>query len=318
MISPSKSIFGAEKMAKIPVLVTFFNRPAILEKLFSAICENKEIEVFFAADGARNREDKNKIEACWNLVDKYFGQISDSHKLIRSQNYGCKMAMISNINWFFDLNDFGIILEDDCIPNPEFFKTVGTALIQTPRDSKYISISGSDYLPSNLNKNSGVFRESIFPQVWGWGSWANKWQYYKEDIPDSSEIVLSAATQLYGTEKSLRKMYFENIFNMRFKEVNTNIIDTWDYSLTATAWRHKFNTLQINGNAIVNSGFGEFATHTKSSAPSWVPVDYSSKKRDFSHAIDLDLEADSWIATNVYNCQLKEFVKNEIKKIVRI
>lgn len=304
-------------MKKIPVLVTFFNRPAILEKLFSAIQDQENIELFFASDGARNAIDRKAIDECWALVEKYFKKSPESHKFSRSSNLGCKKAMIGNIDWFFESNDFGIILEDDCVPNEDFFRIVGSALVEIPENSKNISISGSDYFPNKLNSNQTKFRESIFPQVWGWGTWAKQWKKYELEIPDREIIVSSAANLLFGDRFSIKKKYFENIFNMRFQEINSGRIDTWDYSLMATAWRLGLTSLQINGNLIVNSGFGSLATHTKNLAPDWVPRDYSNSIRNNRELPEIDLEADRWIATNVYNCNFTEFMKNEVKKVIR-
>jgi hypothetical protein len=104
---------------------------------------------------------------------------------------------------------------------------------------------------------------------------------------------------------------------MRFQEINSGKIDTWDYSLMATAWRLGLTSLQINGNSIVNSGFGSLATHTKNLAPDWVPRNYSNSKRTSGVMPKLDLNADRWISTNVYNCNLAEVIKNEVKKVVR-
>jgi len=317
MIWRLKSIYGAGNMKKIPVLVTFFNRPTILEKLFNSIQNQNNIEVFFASDGPRNKSDQENIDECWALVEKYFKKVPESHKLSRATNFGCKRAMIGNIDWFFEINPYGIILEDDCVPNSEFFRTVGSALHDFSANSKYISISGSDYFPSSLNSNQFSFRQSIFPQVWGWGSWAAKWKFYLPEIPDSKTIVSSASKKLYGNKYSTRKKYFENVFNMRFEEIDKGKIDTWDYSLMATAWRNDMTSLQVNGNLVVNSGFGLLATHTKNSAPDWVPKDYSNASRPKNDAPALDLASDKWVASNVYNCNLTELVKNEIKKVIR-
>jgi hypothetical protein len=104
---------------------------------------------------------------------------------------------------------------------------------------------------------------------------------------------------------------------MRFQEIDSGKIDTWDYSLMATAWRLGLTSLQINGNLIVNSGFGSLATHTKNLAPGWVPRNYSNSTKTSGVLPKIDLEADRWISTNVYNCNLAEVIKNEVKKVIR-
>jgi homospermidine synthase len=37
------------------------------------------------------------------------------------KNPGCKYAVSSAITWFFENEENGIILEDDCLPNQSFF-----------------------------------------------------------------------------------------------------------------------------------------------------------------------------------------------------
>lgn len=304
-------------MRKLPVLITFFNRPAILEQLFRVIGDRGDVQFFFAGDGPRNRDDQSKIDACWALVDKYFGNIPSNRKLERESNLGCKIAMKQNIDWFFDLNKFGLILEDDCIPNNNFFKYLGQALIDFEYSKRIMCISGSDYVPANINHSTGLFRESIFPMVWGWASWAKKWELYELEISDHKEVVSMTADQLFGSKNSFKKIYFENSFNMRFSEVNKGVIDTWDYSLLASMWRNNFKCLQVNANLVVNSGFTLEATHTTLAPPHWVPMDYRSPVSESTIISDYDRESDLWLTGNVYNCTLLDLLKNEVKKVIR-
>ena len=41
--------------------------------------------------------------------------------LFREKNLGCKLAVSSGIDWFFENEGMGIILEDDCFPSQSFF-----------------------------------------------------------------------------------------------------------------------------------------------------------------------------------------------------
>ena len=304
-------------MKKLPVLITFFNRPAILEQLFIAISKRNDIQIFFACDGPRNEIDKSKIEDCWILVEKYFGKVPSSRRLERNANLGCKNAMKQNIDWFLDLNAFGLILEDDCIPNNDFFKYLGQALLNFENSKNLMCLAGTDYVPYKFNNSQGLYRESIFPMVWGWATWAKKWKYYELEIHDYEETVALAANRLFGTKSTLKKFYFENSFSMRFHEVNRGIIDTWDYSLLASMWRNDLKSLQINANLIINSGFTLDATHTKIAPPHWVPTDYSFPKSESIILSDYDSRPDIWLATNVYNCTLVDFFKNEVKRVIR-
>jgi len=304
-------------MKKMPVLVTFFNRPSILEQLLIVLNRRSDLELFFSCDGPRDTFDEQKIQECWAIVEKYFPNVDQNRKLERKHNLGCKDAMKGNIDWFFDQNEYGLILEDDCIPNEDFFKIVGRGLVDFQSSSKIMCISGSDYLPNQIQRSKTTFRESLFPLIWGWGMWANKWKLYQLEIPDHREIVNLASDQLYGPKPSPSKYYFRNVFNMRFSEVNSGRINTWDYSLTASIWRQGFMSLQSNANLILNSGFGKEATHTTSSAPAWVPTKFGKVEASGKKQQSYENISDMWLAKNVFNCSLKESAKNEIKKLMR-
>jgi len=304
-------------MKKLPVLITFFNRPANLEQLLQAVSKRDDIEIYFACDGPRSEIDETKIESCWRLVHKYFGNVPPNRKLERGTNLGCKIAMKQNIDWFFNLNEYGLILEDDCIPNDYFFKYLSHALVQFEKSQNIMCIAGTDFVPSKFHDSQGLFRESMFPMVWGWGTWASKWNYYELEIDDHREVVGIAANKLFGSKNSLNKMYFENSFNMRFLEVNHGVIDTWDYSLVASVWRNDFKCLQINANLVVNSGFTADATHTTLVPPDWVPTDYRFPRSESSLLSDYDAGPDIWLTKNVYNCNLVDVLKNEVKKVIR-
>jgi len=304
-------------MSKTPVLFTFFNRPEHLKELFKVVSKRTDVDPYFACDGPRNVGENELIDKCWELVEKYYPNTPAIKKLQRSQNLGCKLAMVGNIDWFFSENPFGLILEDDCIPNNDFFKYIGNALEDYKDHTNLMSISGTDCIPKNLNPSTKLFRESMFPLIWGWGTWANKWKHYRLEIEDHLEIVEDASVEIFGSKYSLDKVFFKNVFNMRFGEVNKGLIDTWDYSLIASTWRRKFKVLQVNGNLITNIGFGIQATHTKSKPPTWVPRNYM-KPVSFSSDLEPYNEYfDQWMSTNVYNCHSFEYFKNNLKKLAK-
>ena len=55
------------------------------------------------------------------IVEKYINWEADIKTLYHKKNNGCMKGVSSAINWFFDNEDEGIILEDDCVPHPDFF-----------------------------------------------------------------------------------------------------------------------------------------------------------------------------------------------------
>lgn len=304
-------------MMKTPVLITFFNRPDNLATLLSSIADRNDLDFYLASDGPRNQIDKNQIEQCWKLVDLYLPEVNVSKRLMRETNMGCKYAMKENIDWFFTKVNQGIILEDDCIPNSDFFLYTITALKNFESCEEIFGISGSDFIKSCSKEFETTFRLSIFPMVWGWATWASRWNQYQLEIPDAKVLTDNVANRLFGKKSYLEKWYFRNVFRRRFYEVNNNIIDTWDYSLVASMWRNEQKFLQLNGNTIINIGFDTQATHTKGTPPGWVPKSFSNTISKDLNVADYTNLNDLWLVNNVFNCNPKEVVKNIVKGFIR-
>jgi hypothetical protein len=273
--------------------------------------EHPELIIFFACDGPRNLKDHRLIEECWSAINEIFGDIPNSRILKRDHNLGCKIAMKENIDWFFKNVNQGVILEDDCLPAKNFFKIMAQALDKFSDSPEYISISATDVNFSS-SRSDFTFRPSAFPMVWGWATWAHKWNLYSLEIPDRIEITKYASQEIYSDKKFIKRIIFESVMKFRFYEVEKNRINTWDYSLTASAWRNKLKTLQINGNLIINNGFTDDATHTKGSMPSWVPTVWE-KPNENGIVQQYDHLLDEWMIKNVYHCTLSEVCKNLIK-----
>lgn len=301
----------------LPVLVTFFNRPSTLERVLEAIFEISDLEVFFAADGPRNLEDKLNLERCWELVDKYFPNTPPVRKFARNTNCGCRVAMTQNITWFFDLVPHGVILEDDCLPNANFFKVQQILLQDITVARNFISISGSRVVIPGQQISAFQVTPSVFPMVWGWGTWANTWKKYIPEILDASEITAQTSRKLFPNKSQwLERKLFQDTFNARFREVNVGYIDTWDYALTATAWRENLSSLHMSANSIINIGFGSLGTHTVLKAPNWVPTRFEEFETNGGIIGDWNLNRDTLIAKLVFNCTLTDFSKNQIKRVL--
>ena len=298
-------------LVELPVLVTFFNRPDTLNALLSKISSIKGLNLFFASDGPKSHQDKSNVEECWKLVKLWFPDNPESQRLIRSTNRGCKLAMKENMDWFFSQNPYGVILEDDCSPHHEFF-TQMYQVLRDPTMSKFMTVSGGNYLGESFASP----RLSVFPMIWGWGTWSQNWKLYSLEISDAKDIINFPIKRLWNNQWSLNEIFFRDNFSKRFSEVERGQLDTWDYSLTASSWRHKKLNLHLGGNLVINSGFNSLATHTIYNPPSWVPLNYSIQPLELNSIDEYSPILDKQLARIVFGCTFKSFFKNQIKRIV--
>jgi len=141
-----------------PVLFLIFNRPDTTQKVFDAIREAKPAKLFVAADGARANkpDDELKCSASRKIIEMIDWEC-DLQLLYRDENYGCRIAISSAIDWFFENVDEGIILEDDCLPSKSFFWFCQELLEKFRDDERVMQINGNYYLDGLIE-----FKESYY------------------------------------------------------------------------------------------------------------------------------------------------------------
>ena len=115
---------------KTPVLFLFFNRPDTTTRVFSVIREAKPARLFLAADGARYEKEgeRDLCRETRSTVEEMIDWPCEVHRLYREENLGCRVAVSSAIDWFFEHVEDGIILEDDTLPSSSFFRFAETML----------------------------------------------------------------------------------------------------------------------------------------------------------------------------------------------
>lgn len=225
-----------------PVLFIVFNRPDKTERIFQRIRAIKPKYLYIAADGPR--EDKEK-ELC-NEVRKIVSNVDwecEAKFLFRNENFGCSRAVISAIDWFFQNEEYGIILEDDCYPDLSFFPYCSELLTKYQGDTRVMMISGS-----NLGMESGdsSYFFSKYGQIWGWATWKRAWAKFERTV-NIDDVNLRFDS---NKEKNYWRKNFSRII--------------WDVQWAVySVWKNNGVAILPNVNLISNIGFGFGATNYK-------------------------------------------------------
>lgn len=109
-------------MLSTPVLFIVFNRVQTTQQVFDRIKQVQPKYLFVAADGPRP-DKPDDIQKCAD-TRKIIEQIDwdcELKTLFREENRGCGYGPAEAITWFFEHVEYGIILEDDCLPSLSFF-----------------------------------------------------------------------------------------------------------------------------------------------------------------------------------------------------
>ena len=250
--------FSPPNKLKTPVLFLVFNRLDTTIQVFESIRKAKPPRLYIASDGARETV-VGEFEKVKEIRDYLISNIDwkcEVKTLYRDNNLGCKYAVSSAIDWFFDNEEMGIILEDDCLPSQSFFWYCEELLIRYENDLRIWHISGNNFNKKKYNKYSYSFSRSI--HIWGWATWRDRWSKYDVKIKDFK----------YFDENKIIKDIFDskknqNYWYLIFKNVHEGLIDTWDYQWVFTSWVNSGISIFPKHNLVTNIGFGPEATHTK-------------------------------------------------------
>lgn len=239
------------------VLFLVFNRMDTTKQVFEAIRQAKPPRLYIAADGARETKEgeAEKVQAVRDYVMENIDWDCEVKTLFREKNLGCKYAVSGAITWFFENEEQGIILEDDCLPSQSFFWYCEELLNKYKNDETVYLISGDARGPESfgMKEDYGFCK---YPMIWGWASWARVWQNYDPEISDWPKVrdTLPASISTYKPTVSFWKRTFEQLYR---KE-----IDTWDFQFAYLLLKNGGKCIVPRLNLISNIGFGADATHT--------------------------------------------------------
>jgi hypothetical protein len=180
--------------------------------------------------------------------------------LFRDKNIGCKTAVSSAITWFFEQVEQGIILEDDCLPDPSFFPYCEELLNHYKDDTRIGHISGNCFLPEYIDKNYS-YNFCSFSHIWGWASWRRVWKNY--DVNFSYwEKYKQEKKKINNIFNNLReKIYFSSFIPDAIN--GRNGINTWDTQYLFMLRVQNQLSIYPSVNLVTNIGLNsELATHT--------------------------------------------------------
>jgi hypothetical protein len=244
---------------KTAVLFLVFNRPDTTIKVFEKIRETKPSRLYVAADGPREgySDEKEKVMKVRKIATNVDWPC-ELKTLIRDKNLGCKKGVSSAITWFFEQEEQGIILEDDCVPHLDFFSFCENLLDRYFLDERVSVVTGNNFQNSKWRGDASYYF-SKYNHCWGWATWRRAWKHYQEDINFWPEWKTSDAWKKYKSDK-IERVYWQKIFDSYY----SGQIDTWDYPWTCCNWKLGKLSIAPNVNLVSNIGFGNDATHTKS------------------------------------------------------
>ena len=295
---------------KSAVLFIIFNRPDTTRQVFAQIKKAKPRRLYIAGDGPRaNRPGEEELcIAARNIVDE-IDWVCEVKTHFQDVNHGCKEAVSSAISWFFEQEEEGIILEDDCLPADSFFNFCDTLLEKYRYDTRIRHICGCNLQQGRKWGNESYYFSNI-THVWGWAGWRRVWKDYDKELKQFDEEDL-----LYQMGKIFGNRYITDTLGHIFKELKSGKIDTWDYQLGFLNYFNNGLCIIPNVNMIANLGFGTNSTHTVDANSPYanLPVEDLTKITHPQYFLP-EKQADLHTLTHDFNIKERERAHNLLRR----
>jgi hypothetical protein len=240
----------------LPILIITFNRPNFTQQLLEKLSSyNLDLKFYFFADKPR-KNNLNDISYCTKNIDiiHSFAHSNIERLFIPENNLGCKAGITSAISWFFQSEEYGVILEDDCIPSKSFLEFCIYALDKFKDDSKVFNICGTYY---GTHTSNSSYYLSTLNGIWGWATWKRAWSSIDFSMSEYQSDKFKKNTNLYFKNRKMKNWTLSYI-----KDEYTKRSNIWSPYLMYTKILQLSYTLTPQVNLVENIGLQSGANST--------------------------------------------------------
>jgi hypothetical protein len=246
-----------------PVVLCIFNRPECTKRVLDVIASVKPRTLFVVADGPRadRPEDKRLVAETRAVIDRvdWPAEVVTSYSDV---NLGCTNRIVSGLNWVFEQTEQAVILEDDCLPHPTFFRYCEELLERYEHHPNVHMISGSNVVGQ---RGPFSYHFSLCYSIWGWATWARAWRHYTEDMSAWAELRDTVwLNELLRDSRGVRiaKMLCDAAAAGRMRAAG-EASGPWDFCWVFSGWIRRGLSITPSLNLVENIGFNEQATHER-------------------------------------------------------
>ena len=234
--------------SNLAVLIIGYSRRDLIVNLIEIVLAGIPSKLYIALDGAKDENTKLAQIEILECVEKFKASTSVPIQVLqRTENLGSGAGVISAVNWFFEHETQGIVLEDDLVVDENFFVYMNKAI-------SILKTLPCALLASGTRLNSKYSNEVTlcsYPIVWGWASTRDKWKLM-------SDLIFSK-NSFRKIEGGLSEKAFW--FTGKKRALKSRI-DAWDIPLATGMRANGFESLVPPVNLVTNIGYDQNASHT--------------------------------------------------------
>jgi hypothetical protein len=299
-----------------PIALFIYNRPEVTASVFDAIRARRPERLFVIADGPRPRGDDDVLTATTRQVTEDVDWPCDVHRDYASANLGIKKRVESGMHLLFEKAgcSSAIILEDDCVPNPSFFRFCEELLERYADTPDVAAICGSRLTPSRASTTHS-YSFTRYPCQWGWATWRRAWRQY-----DGTMSGWDERRHTPWLSEWLDDDHAEAYWRYQFDRVSAagNAGD-WDIAWLLSSWIEETLSIVPSVNMVSNIGFGPSATHTREERSPFAALPTAAMTFPLTHppAVERSDDEDRLIAATVFSGNLDRLLVSLRQRIRR-
>lgn len=237
----------------VPVLLLSFNRPEKTAEVLAQIKRAAPLRVYAHCDGPRPHvhEEDDRVAAVRRIILEYSTEL-DIKTLFRETNFGLRAGVSGAIDWFFEQEEYGIILEDDCLPDLSAFRFCEELLLRYKDDPDVMHIGCSNISEPYLANRVESYVWSNLPFIWGWASWRRAWEKMDIEVPG-----LETYEPRWPFGRSWINAASQRYLLAKFWDTKTGKNKTWDYQWFYSILKNNGLCIVPRVNLVQNTGIGE-------------------------------------------------------------
>lgn len=244
-----------------PILLIIYRRQASLAAQMEILKAIRPSRLYAFADGpaqAVETEDCRRARAVLDAVD----WPCTLQKKFMDTHLGCGKGPATAIDWFFENEPEGIILEDDLLPHPDFFRFCTELLAHYHGDHRVMEISGANRLGQWRN-GAQSYCFSQWGSEYGWATWRRAWRHFDFAIkawakPEARALV----RQIY--RRPARVIFFSRMLDRTY--AGTPPVTWWDYQWALAKNLNHGLAVVPACNLVQNVGCDPYSTHDRDGA----------------------------------------------------
>lgn len=256
---------------KIATIVFTYHRSEHIRQVIEALSQStqKPEKLFVFQDGIGS--ETNVAE--WKKVGEIIKSIDwcETEIHISDTQKGCARSIIEGINYVFHNYEAIIVLEDDCVPHPQFISYMKQALEKYENLLRVYSIGGYAWdidLPESYEDAYFNGRTSS----WGWGTWKDRWKQFREDY--------RLIRKIEETEEGKKRLeiWGSDLRSMVIGNINGNC-DSWAVFWSLTVIANDGVCLNPYHSLIHNIGMDGSGTHSVVRKDRWKYIEKIDKDK---------------------------------------